>query len=98
MYNFGVQIQLFVNRYNHLARKWPQVNPCSLYSAMMEDCIQNEMDVTEGGARYNSDSFGMTGLGTVVDSLSVSYTHLLQNLPRVGYQVTPISPREIHEI
>lgn len=36
---------------------------------MMEDCIQNEMDVTEGGARYNSDSFGMTGLGTVVDSL-----------------------------
>lgn len=69
MYNFGVQIQLFVNRYNHLARKWPQVNPCPLYSAMMEDCIQNEMDVTEGGARYNSDSFGMTGLGTVVDSL-----------------------------
>jgi len=69
MYNFGVQIQNFVHKYNQLALQWPETNPCPLYSAVMADCIQNELDVTEGGARYNSDSFGMTGLGTVIDSL-----------------------------
>jgi formate C-acetyltransferase len=35
----------------------------------MTSCIENAMDITEGGGIYNSSSFGMSGLGTLVDSL-----------------------------
>ena len=40
-----------------------------MFSATMTDCIDNHLDVSQGGARYNSSSFSLIGIGTLIDSL-----------------------------
>ena len=69
MYNFNAQMLYIASKYNHFGRYWVKVNPCPLYSATMEGCIEKGMDISEGGARYNSDSMGLVGFGTAIDSL-----------------------------
>lgn len=69
IYNFASAIQIFVNRFNDFNSELTDTNPCLFYSALSDTCIERKMDVTEGGMKYNSDSFGMCAIGTVVDSL-----------------------------
>jgi formate C-acetyltransferase len=69
IYNFTFAIQVFVNRFNDFNSELTETNPCLFYSALSDTCIERKLDVTEGGLKYNSDSFGMCGIGTVVDSL-----------------------------
>ncbi|WXG42164.1 MAG: pyruvate formate lyase family protein [Candidatus Freyarchaeum deiterrae] len=47
--------------------KWFQ-NP--YISATLEGCVENAMDMTSGGARYNFNSISGRGIGTTVDSLA----------------------------
>ena len=69
IYNFTYAIQVFVNRYNDFNMELTDTNPCPFYSALSDTCIQKRLDATEGGFKYNSDSFGMCGIGTAIDSL-----------------------------
>ena len=35
----------------------------------MQECMDRKKDITKGGARYNSSSFSLVGIGTFIDSL-----------------------------
>ena len=50
-------------------KKWHLSNPCPLFSSTLEGCIDNAVDYTSGGAKYNRSTFCATGLATVIDSL-----------------------------
>lgn len=69
IYNFSRFLMACANRYLHFEQLWPEINPMPLFSATMPECIQNKMDITRGGARYNSSSFSLIGIGTFIDAL-----------------------------
>lgn len=69
IYNLSTQMHAFARAFNGFGREWPVTNPCPLYSAFMEGCVESARDISEGGATYNADSFGLTGLGTTIDAL-----------------------------
>ena len=48
----------------------PYSYPTPLLSIIMRDCIENGMDVTGGGAKYNHTGLNATGMAHVVDSLA----------------------------
>lgn len=50
-------------------RAWSRVNPCPMFSATINDCIQKGRDYTAGGARHNPAGMALVGMGTIVDSL-----------------------------
>jgi formate C-acetyltransferase len=45
--------------------------PLPVISATMDGCLTSGMDVSEGGAKYNSTGIAGVGLGTLIDSLAV---------------------------
>lgn len=55
--------------FNEWEREWYGYNPCPLYSATITGCIEKGLDMTQGGAKYNTSSFSPVGFGTLVDSL-----------------------------
>lgn len=69
LFNFTVILQGMTCGFNRFEGRWRDYNPCPMFSSTMEDCIENALDISEGGARYNSSSYGMAGFGTLVDSL-----------------------------
>ena len=52
-----------------LGKRQPQINPCPLFSALHEGCIEHGQDYTEGGAKYNLSTVCLCGIATLVDSL-----------------------------
>ena len=60
-------------------RSWSLVNPCPLFSATLNDCIEKGRDYTAGGARYNPAGVALVGLGTVVDSLHAIRTLVFED-------------------
>lgn len=50
-------------------KNWRNVNPCPFFSSTISGCLQSGRDYTAGGAKYNSSTICLTGLGTVIDSL-----------------------------
>lgn len=44
--------------------------PNPYISATLEGCVENAMDMTQGGAKYNFNSISGRGLGTTTDSLA----------------------------
>ena len=48
---------------------WPEIDPHIVYSSALADCVENERDLTAGGARYNLDELVCAGFPNVVDSL-----------------------------
>lgn len=68
-YNLKLIVNALAWKFNGFERKWKEYNPCPLYSATIEDCIENARDVSEGGARYNGSAFAVSGIGTFIDSL-----------------------------
>lgn len=55
-----------ISKYGHLAT---QVNPLSLTSAFMDDCIQNRKDFYAGGSRYNPNTLDPAGFANIIDAL-----------------------------
>jgi len=49
---------------------YAQNYPNPYISATLEGCVENAMDMTWGGAKYNFNSISGRGLGTTVDSLA----------------------------
>lgn len=71
--NMRMQTEALARRYASFGSKWRTINPAPLFSATMKACIEQARDVSEGGAKYNTDCFAATGFGTLVDSLYSIY-------------------------
>jgi formate C-acetyltransferase len=69
MHNARAVAEKIVLRRNRTEKKSAELNPCPILSAVTGDCIQQGKDVFAGGARYSAGSLGLTGLGTLIDSL-----------------------------
>lgn len=69
MENYRNELNMFMKRYNDFGMWWRKINPALFFSACMPSCIEKAMDVSEGGAVYNTDNFAAAGTGTVIDSL-----------------------------
>jgi len=52
-----------------LGRDYWKVHPCPFFSTTLAGCIENAIDYTQGGAKYNPSCIALVGLATVVDSL-----------------------------
>jgi pyruvate-formate lyase len=50
---------------------WPEVNPSPLLSGTMDSCMEQGLDVSQGGAKYNTTGCICAGLANSVDSLAV---------------------------
>ena len=72
---YVTQVEHFVGWYVTLTNMWSTIvqreMPMPLVSCVMEPCVECGIDVTAGGAKYNS--YGITGVGTsnVADALAV---------------------------
>jgi pyruvate-formate lyase len=64
------QIALAVDRVRREERLWPQVSPSPLLSGTMDSCLEKGLDVSQGGARYNTSGCCCTGLANAADSLA----------------------------
>jgi len=52
-------------------RLWPKVNPAPLLSGTMDSCMQKGLDVSQGGATYNTTGYMAVGIANAADSLAV---------------------------
>ena len=50
-------------------RHWCEFDPLPLYSSSLVGPLESGLDVTEGGAKYNSTAPSMVGAATLIDSL-----------------------------
>jgi pyruvate-formate lyase len=66
----GEQFALIAEKVRREERLWPQVNPCPLLSGAMDSCIERGLDVSQGGAKYNTSGCNCVGIANVTDSLS----------------------------
>lgn len=66
----GWLIDLSVTLNNFFGRTHQQIHPTPMLSAMMEDCMENGLDVIQGGATYNSSGATIIGLAETVDSVT----------------------------
>ena len=49
--------------------KWCEYDPLVLFSSSVSGSLEKGLDVTEGGAKYNSTALSMLGTASVIDSL-----------------------------
>lgn len=61
--------QSIADRKNRGEAQWCDYDPLLLYSSSIDGSLERGLDVTEGGARYNSTSLSMVGAATLIDSL-----------------------------
>lgn len=54
---------------NEQERKWSTYDPLPLYSSSLTGCLEKGLDLTEGGAKYNSTALSLLGTATLIDSL-----------------------------
>ena len=52
-------------------RLWPKVNPAPLLSGTMDSCMLMDLDVSQGGATYNTTGYMAVGIANAADSLAV---------------------------
>lgn len=69
IYNLSQFLFACAGHYNRFEQIWAEINPMPLFSATMDSCIEKKKDISRGGARYNSTSFSLIGIGTFIDSL-----------------------------
>ena len=66
----GWLIDLSVTLNNFFGRTHQKIHPTPMLSAMMEGCMENGLDVIQGGATYNSSGATIIGLAETVDSIT----------------------------
>lgn len=66
---FGFLIDQSVAYNDMLGRAHQAIRPTPLLSSLIDDCMEKGLDVTHGGARYNSSGAACIGLADVTDSL-----------------------------
>ena len=48
---------------------WPKVDPLPLTSSSMVGCLDNRMDLTQGGCKYRNEHYYCVGFPNIIDSL-----------------------------
>ena len=76
----------FVNFYE-LA--YSEFFPCVSATATIEGCMETGLDVTEGGAKYNSTGFTTLGIGNVADSL--------MSIKKLVFDDKKVTARELYD-
>ncbi|MBP7584148.1 MAG: formate acetyltransferase [Spirochaetes bacterium] len=70
---FTEQFKFIIDKsieYNHmLGEAHQEIRPTPLLSSLIEGCVRKGLDVTKGGAKYNSSGTAIIGLADVTDSL-----------------------------
>ena len=100
MQNIRMIFQEIAVNFNRFEGQWRYYNPCPMFSMLMNGCIPRMMDVSEGGADYNTNNFGVSGLGTLIDSL-YTIKHLVYEEKKLSlYQLIQILDEnfEGHEV
>ncbi|MFX0041437.1 MAG: glycyl radical protein [Candidatus Hodarchaeota archaeon] len=73
--NFQIQLRYFmdnmVETMKSLERAIAELNPQPFLSATTDDCLDQALDITSGGAIYDFTTTQLIGLATVADSLAV---------------------------
>ncbi len=64
-------IALATDKVRREERLWPQVSPSPLLSGTMDSCIEQGLDVSQAGARYNTTGCCCYGIANAADSLAV---------------------------
>lgn len=64
------EFKLMAERQRRCEKIWPGINPAPFLSGTMEDCVEKRMDISEGGARYNTTGCVLSYLANAVDSLA----------------------------
>lgn len=64
------ELKIAVSRVNELDLIQPQCFPMVILSTLTEDCVEKGLDITAGGAHYNSTGVCATGIANVADSLA----------------------------
>ena len=54
---------------NKYEEQWSRFDPLPLYSSSLTGPLETGLDLTEGGAKYNSTALSMVGTATLIDSL-----------------------------
>ena len=65
------QLTVAMDRVRRCERLWPEISPEPFLSGPMDSCFEQGLDVSQGGARYNTSGCLSAGLANVVDSLAV---------------------------
>ncbi len=68
---FKFFIKPLIDTMNCLEKSIAEINPQPFLSATIDDCIDNGLDITCGGAFYDFTTTQLIGLATVADSLAV---------------------------
>lgn len=72
---FSTQLEYLIEQAttlnSHLAEAHVALRPTPLLSSLLQGCIDNARDATEGGARYNSSGTANIGLADITDSLLI---------------------------
>jgi pyruvate formate-lyase/glycerol dehydratase family glycyl radical enzyme len=63
-------VAMAVTNCNLLQATVPKISPNPFVSATLEGCIEKAMDLTDGGATYNSSAICASGLADTADSLA----------------------------
>lgn len=67
--NLRSYIRTLAESFHPFERLHSAISPEPLLSALVGDCVERGLDVTENGARYNHNTLSFVGFGTLCDSL-----------------------------
>ncbi len=65
----GIAVEMAISNTNILQEAVPKISPNPYLSATVEGCLEKSLDITEGGATYNSSAVCATGVADTADSL-----------------------------
>jgi formate C-acetyltransferase len=66
----GYAVEMATYNCNILQEGVPKISPNPFISSSVEGCLEKALDITEGGAKFNSSAVCATGVADTADSLS----------------------------
>lgn len=64
------EIKLMVKQQKRCEHIWPKMNPSPFLSGTMDECLEKGLDITEGGAKYNTTGCMVSNIANAADSLA----------------------------
>ncbi len=83
----SVAVSMAVSGTNLTQDAAPRISPNPWLSASVEGCIENRVDLTEGGAKYNYSTINATGVADTADSLAA--------IRKLVYEEEKVGKREL---
>jgi formate C-acetyltransferase len=74
----GIAVSMAVASCNLLQAGVPRISPNPFVSATVEGCIEKALDVTDGGALYNTSAVCASGVADTADALAAIKKHVFE--------------------